>query len=880
MCMRTVSFSTLDGMGTVPEMVEVVAGHGQPALALTDHGLMSGCIRLYKECRKQDIEPLPGSEFYIVQDTQGEERENRFHLGMVAITGRGYEGLVKLSSLSHAQDHFHRKPLIGMSDLKAFGKEYGEDVVVTSGCFFGLPIQQLLLNGPEVAKRTLIIYRSMFPNLYVELQHHSVHEEDHSDDDIVDTLVQLAGDLSLPVVAGQDAHYCHLDQKIAHDMMKDISYHGKDGDDFKFPGDGFHLSDTEWVYSHYTDDQWDLIEEGHGDILDKAQVRIPELDTYQFSVPDLTGKSLLSADRILEREAKRGLHMRGVDVFDTYEKRMKHELKVISDMGFADYFLLVRGQTNWMKKEGIVFNVRGSANGSLVCWLLGITNVDSVQWELSFDRFLSIDRQKPPDVDIDVESSRRSDIIEHLREDYPTLVQIGTYGHLGFKVDPETGEVKGSLYQQYAAAMRRKEDDFNGAVSHKHREGLLALDKVSVRKSAGTHAAGIVIPGAGLPIEKLIPTMRVGGKNGTVVTQPPMEDVEDAGYVKLDYLGLSMLETISLCCELIGRGRAQYEWIPWDDKKACRLLQSGKTEGVFQFEGGSMKRGSKEMGIHNTNDVILALALFRPALMQGGQTERYLEARKKGTILDCPEPLRRLLEPTLGIPLWQEQVIDIMRIAGLSYDELNAVLKAVKASNDKIGQYALDIMKRTGPIFRKKAIAQGFTKGEAKAAWGMVQEFSEYGFNKSHATSYGHMSYRSAYLKAHYPLEFMCATLNTWAGTPKERQYVQEARRLKFRIVKADVNDSGPGWRIDRTKKDPGLRRGLLSIAGIGAAAATTIAEERQQGEFEDLADFIDRVPARPVTGGKDWAKTGELKGVCKKLAEAGALRSLGVNQP
>jgi DNA polymerase-3 subunit alpha len=871
-------YSWLDGMGSVAEMVEVVEQLGQPALALTDHGVMAGCLRLYKLCRKAGIEPYPGEEFYLVKSLNDDTKTIRYHVGLLALTAKGYEGLVALSSRSHTRERFHKKPLIDLQDLIQFGFAYGEGVALTTGCFFGLPIQTLRNEGMDEAMRVVQMYAHAFPNTFVELQHHAVHDDDHDDDEIVEQMMLIAHTLGLPVVAGQDSHYCHHDWKPAHDMMKEISYHGTDGDDYKFPGDSFHLADVDFVRSHYTARQWDSIEEGHGALLDLHRLRLPDLDTYRFHVPEISR----SPDAALKRVAKTGLHMRGFDIVDTYERRMNQELEVIEAMEFANYFLLVKDVTDWARKNGIVINARGSANGSLVCWALGITSVDPLQWDTDFSRFLSLDRKKPPDIDLDVESGRRADVIEYLRTQFPTMVHIGTYGRLGMEMD-EMGQEKGSLYRQYIAAKRRR-DEWDGQVAPKDQKPLELLSMMDVRKSAGCHAGGLILAADSLPISRLIPTMLIPSSN-TTVTQPVMEDVEEAGYVKLDLLGVRALETLNECLWLIGRRQGDLDWIKWDDAKTATTLRSGRTMGIFQFEGPSSSRGAKKMKLKTTEDAILALALFRPALMNGGQTERYLQARESGKPVKVPQLLERLLQGTLGVPLFQEQVIDIMRLVGLPFEELNDVLKAVKASNDKIGDYAQDIMRKTAPRFRKLAVSAGMTLDEAKAAWRMVRDFSDYGFNRAHAVSYGIMAYRAAYLKTHFPLEFMTATLTTWAGTDKERPYIQEARRLGFTIVKADVNHSAVGWTMERgnpsskvpRRKNGSIRRGLLTVKGVGLSAAEAIVDEHTaNGPYTDVDDFIDRLPARPVSGGKSYRATGEFNGVMLKLAEASALRSLG----
>lgn len=865
--------SWLDGMGSVQQMAQRVAKMNQPALALTDHGHIGGAIRLYKECRKLDLLPYPGSEFYLVKDaTDKDEREKRYHLGLLALNEEGYRALIRLSSRSHQRDRFHRKPLIDMVDLATMAAEgVTEGIALTTGCFFGLFQQTLVHQGLAAAKFVAERFAAWFPNTFVEVQHHNIYMDSHDDDQIVADSIKIADALGLPVIIGQDSHYCDKGHKPLQDLMKEICYFG-DTDDAKFPGDSFHLASATWVKSHYTQPQWDRAMEGHQRLLDLHDLILPDLDTYKMRVP----KVAALPDRELARLVDQAMAQMGGLGFDRYERRVKEELKVIATMGMSSYFLLVKDVTDWCASQGIIYNTRGSANGSLVCYYLGITTVDPIEWKTEFDRFLSLDRQKPPDIDLDVESTRRQDVIDYLRSKYPTMVQIGTYSKLGIshEIDEMTGEEsdKGSLFVQYQAAARRK-NGVAGDIPPEDLEKLYALADVPVRKSAGAHAAGFVLPGEGHPIDKHLATMLIASSN-TTVTQAMMDDVEDAGYVKLDLLGLRSLATITGCLNEVGVSLAD---IPWDDRKTAAAMRSGKTAGVFQFEGWTTSKGAREMKVDSTADAIVCMALYRPALVL--QRDRYLRNRAAQKITSLDPMIDHLLQDTYGVPVFQEQVLGIMKAAGLSFDEYNAVIKAVKASNDKVIA-AQRVFKDTEPIFIRKAVKNGFTVSGAERAWRTVAEFTDYGFNRAHATSYGIMAYRSAYLKRHYPLEYMGSLLHTWAGTPKEQKYITEARRLKIAIVKPDINHSEFSWSIDRSRSRPTLRKGLLSIKGIGAGVAASIVEERMNnGVYNDMDEFVDRVPARPVSGGKGYLAGGitAMNGAMKTLAQADALRSVGI---
>lgn len=888
-------FSVLDGMGSVHDMVARVAKLGQPGLALTDHGTMAGVIRLYKECQKFNLAAFPGSELYVVNDVNDPVgKEKRYHMGMLALNFEGYKAMVALSSRSHTRERFHRRPLVDFGDLADMADAgYTEHVAVSTGCFFGVVVQTLVHGGYNNALAMTKTLASWFPNLYVELQRHDIPAgtNELDEDEVTDALLDIADELGLPVMLGQDSHYCDSGDQDVHNLMKDICYFG-DSDDFQFPGGPYHLASTKWLRDQWDPDVWDRIEEGHGDLLDKHALSLPAVDNYKFHVPsvskdpngDLTMKCIEALDELDQTEGLPQRSVTGIPLdYDDYAERIESEMHVISTMGMADYFLIFEDLITGAHANGVVTNTRGSANGSLVAYLTGITTIDPLYWETSFDRFLSLDRKKPPDIDVDVESGKRHILLERAKAKFPNLVPIGTYGRIGI-TETEDGTDKGSVYVQYAAARRRK-GTYNGTVDPADRPLLEALSTMHVRRSLGVHAGGYVLETEKLRIADYLPTALVASSN-TTVTQAPMEDVEDVGFLKGDFLGLRALETLNLALANIGRKPMDFKWIPWDDEKACKVLRSGKTDGIFQFEGYSTRKGGQEMGVKSTLDAILCLALYRPALMASGYKDMYLANRKKRKG-SRPHQLHPFFDPildvTLGVPVFQEQIMEIMRSVKMEYEDWNELMKAVKASNDKIGEYAIATMDRIHPIFIKLCKAQGISQTDAEDVWEAVVGFTDYGFNRSHATSYGVMAYRSAYLKAHYPLEYMHACLATWAGdqdTPKKKgkepMYVRELRRLGFHTARPDINKSGVVWTID-SKKRGVVRKGLTSIKGIGDNVAASIVEHRPDGGWMDMDELIDSVPAKPVSGGKSWKKDGTLNGVLAKLRDAGALRSLGV---
>lgn len=871
----------MDGMGSVQGIVDRVVELGQSGLVLSDHGTMGGSVQGYKACVKAGLAFYPACEFYVVRDVQDPDtRGERFHLGMGALDLRGYQALTRLSTLSWDKDRFYKKPLIDLSDLAFMHAEgHMDHIFVTTGCFFGLVIdrwQGATLDIPERRADSMIaMLQKWCPHLYVEVQNHGVqHDEGFVDDAfIASNLYDIAQKRGLPMLVGGDSHYIHASEQPVHDLMKDICYHG-DGDDFHFPGGPYHLLSSDEAINAFPKVMRGVLEEGHTDLLDKHALRIPALDKYKFHVP----KMYDDPGKVLTNMVDDALRAKGLTT-QAYTEQAQRELHVIKTMGMPNYFLLVKTHvTDWCRDQGIIVNARGSVNGSLVTYLLGISNVDPLVWGTSFSRFLSLDRMKPPDIDIDVDFRGRRRLIEHLRVVFPTMVQVGTYAKIGItesENDDGTGEDKGSVYVQYMAAMRRKVPNFDGRVLREHRAALNRMADTPINKSMGTNAAGFILPGDDLAIADYLPLARIISSD-TTLTQYNKDDVEAFGYMKMDVLGIRALQTLNGTLVKIGKTPNEWDWIPYDDADACKILRSGNGTGVFQFEGWSTANGGKELGIKNTLDVVLCLALYRPALMNGGQKDLYLANRGKARAKQIRlHPIfDPVLKDTAGVPLFQEQIMEILKTVGMGFQDWNDLMTAVKASNGFI-QGAAKTFQRVMPIFYDLCEDAGLDAKECDDAWGAIMGFTEYGFNRAHSTGYALMSYYGAYLKAHYPLEYMASAMDVWAGEKKEPEYVSEARRLGFSIVRPDVNHSGASWDIDTTRSKA-LRKGLVSLKGIGWNVGEAVVQARETGgPFASIQDFIDRTPRRPVTGGVNYKRSGELIGVCKTLLEAGAFRSL-----
>lgn len=603
-------YSCLDGTTRVPDLVGKASLLGYPALGLTDHGNMSGATKLYKSCKEYGILPFPGVEAYLIDpfsqvdlDDKLTGKVKRYHIGLHAYTTRGYQGLVKLTSLSHTRPRFNRFPRVTIDDLRDLGGNYGDDVALTTGCHFGWLQQTLVNEGEGGAEQVLDELAFLgFAETFVELQHHNIEHQDApglDDEELMRRTYSLAVKAGLPVIATQDCHYLDQKHKRAHAMMKRMVYGGAEDE---FPGDAFHLATEGWVAEHYPPDVWEQVLRTCDQLVYKHDVHIDQLDHYEPDLPPSPTRRHLYLPMVQTMETDHEVLVRlcwdriGGSVDARYRDRLNYELDVIEKVGMAGYFLHVEDYVAWCKQESICIEARGSANSSFVCYLLGITQVDPVKWGLLFSRFLSEDRIKPPDIDMDIEDSQRGRLLSYIELRYDSA-RIGTFGLLG-----TNAEGQGSVFRTYVTHRAKKATTEEGRrrayatyqslddVAQRHPADHRALQQLaqmnSVYKSYGVHAAGVLLSGVNTKIRDWVPTMLVASSN-THVTQYDMHDVEEWGLLKDDILGQASLSVMRLCQSHIGRGDpTDFTWIPDDDKQACKLLREGRTDtGIFHFEG-------------------------------------------------------------------------------------------------------------------------------------------------------------------------------------------------------------------------------------------------------------------------------------------------------
>lgn len=858
-------YSYNDALPKVPDMVARAVELGYPALGLTDHGNMSGSIELYRECKEAGIKPFPGSEFYLVHD-RGDNRAKRYHCGIVAYTTQGYRNLVHLSTLSHA--NFFHKPLLDLSDLATVAEEgRTEGLAFTTGCYFGMVVQTLVNDGYDAALNVVATFASWF-DVYVEIQMHCIEQDPMTEAEIAENLYKIAQDLDLPIIITQDSHYVHEEDKELHDDLKSLVSWSDDPDDAQFPGDSFHMADQEWMQDHHLPKIYRAGMEGLQRLLDRHTLTIPEADEYHYRIPSKYDDPYKELQKRVSAEASRRELFSG-----RYYDSLMEELDVVKVAGMAGYLMMVAEVCDWMREQHMFYQIRGSAAGSLVCYLLGITDVDPLKWKLRFDRFLTKDRTKPPDIDIDIDSERREELIDYLDDNY-VISQIGNFGTYSLTTD-EDDEGGGSLLVKYYTRSRKT----GGAttwdeVPDEDRERLKALSDLELATGYGMHAAGVILCSSEEEMDSMVPRMWSANKQ-RMVSQYDMKVIEDLGFVKLDALGVKTLAVMRRTLEHLGRDSSEgLGWIPLNDRKVYSKIASGDVGGMFQLEGGTSARHIRRLKPTKIADVIAAMALFRPGVMSSGATDMYMARKhKQEPVPEQHEILAKVTKETFGIMLYQDQVIEVLRAIGMDVEGLNAILKALKASNKNVAEAGrtLDRYQREVALLCHEA---GFTDDDIELLWEAILGFKDYSFNRAHSTVYGLTAYRSAYLLHHHPIEYHAALLSVASSdTKKEKKYTKIARSRGIRLLRPNVQVSGVDYMPDPQGR--GVVRALSSLHGIGKVVAEAVMAGQP---YKDFDDFIERVNQSKVTGVIGYKKTGVIElGALEILKDAGALEVLGV---
>jgi len=880
-------YSLLDGANRIDDLISRALEFEQPALAITDHGNLHAAWELQEKAHKAGINPIIGMEAYVAPgDRRNREREgNRkpyYHLILLARNSVGYRNLVKLSSLSYTEG-FYSRPRVDRELLA----RYNEGIIVSSACMAGEVATHLLGDNWPAAREAASWYANTFRDYYLEVQAHDTENQA----ELNRRVFRLADELGIPVVATNDAHFLRAEDHEAHDVLLCIGL-GKDyaSTDRMRYNEGLYFKHAGEIAAAFPD-RPDVLE---NTLRIGADVEIEFSKKYQVPAFPLPAGAHSENDLLVELAKAGAVERYGDPLPDSARERLDYELDVITKTGYAGYFLIVADFIRAAREKGIpVGPGRGSATGSLVAYALRITDIDPLRFDLLFERFLNPERVSMPDIDVDFCMERRGEVIDYVREKYgrDSVGQIITFGTLKSRAAvKDVGRTLGFTPGETDALAKLIPNHPNFSLTvrdaiervpevkklyrddERYRELLdfaIALEGLS--RHAGVHAAGIVIaPG---PLDDYVPICTQSskgsgaGQNGddnVVVTQYDMNALEHVGMLKMDFLGLTTLTVIDDTLKSI-RARTgsapDLDNLPLEDEPTYRMLRAGKTAGVFQFESPLATDMVRSMRADRFEDLVASNALMRPGPLDAGMHKVYCR-RKRGeepVAYALPE-LAEILRDTYGVITYQEQVMRIaQRLAGISLAEADVLRKAVGKKDPVL------IREELGK-FIEKSVARGYDRRVIEEIAGQLETFGRYGFNKSHSVAYSILSFHTAWLKTHYPADFMAALLSSQIGnTDSVVKYINEAREIGLELLPPDVNESGYKFTVIGEKR---IRFGLGAIRNVGRSAIDSILAARRDGPFTSLADLASRVDLRVCN-----------KRVFEALIFAGALDALGAHR-
>jgi len=849
-------YSLLDGLPKIDELLNCAKELEMDSLALTDHGVLYGAVEFYKKAKEVGIKPIIGCELYLAREKMHQKRPNidnaRYHIVLLAKNETGYRNLVKLVTKAHLEG-FYYKPRID-EDLLF---EYSEGLIVLTACLQG-KIPRLILAGKiKEAEALALKYKSVFgpESFYLELQHHPNIPEQKK---VNKVLIEIAKKHQIPLVATNDVHYLKPEDAEIQDILMLINTGARpdDPERLTLKADDFSLKPPKEMIEAFKEipeaiENTQKIAEMCNFDLKLGEIRLPH-----FEVPN--GKS---ANEYLKDLCLQGFQEKEKEFENKEEakKRLEYELEVINKTGFAPYFLIVQDVVNWAKRNGIVVGPgRGSVGGSLVAYLTGITNINPLKYKLLFERFLNPERISMPDIDLDFADARRDEVIKYVSQKYGKnhVAQIITFGTMAARaVVRDVGRVLGYPYSFCDKIAKMipfgysldetltRVDEFKQAyISDQRIQKLIDISKKleGVARHASTHACGVVISPE--PLDNIVPLQHPTQDEESIVTQYEMHSIEDLGLLKMDFLGLKNLTIIENTIKLAKinqNAEIDINQIPYNDKKTFSLLQKGNTTCVFQLESGGMKRCLRQLQPNKFEDIIAILALYRPGPMDFIPLYIARKKNKKKVTYIHPK-LEPILKDTYGIPVFQEQIMQIAQvIAGFSLSEADILRKA-------IGKKIQHLLVSQKEKFIKGAIENGVQKEIAQKIWEWFLPFARYGFNKSHSTGYAMVAYQTAYLKAHFPVEFMAAVLASEKQDVERIAFLlEECKRMGIEVLPPDINESFENFTVVGKNK---IRFGLLAIKNVGHNVVEAIVRERKQnGKFQSFADFLHRINPKDI---------------------------------
>ena len=868
-------YSLLDGACRISDIPARAKECGHTAVALTDHGVLYGAVSFYQACRKAGIKPIIGCEVYVAPasrfDKVGAGKEGQYdHLVLLCENNQGYQNLIKLVSAGFT-DGFYGKPRVDLELLR----RYHGGLIALSACLSGTIPKKLILGDIEGAKAAAQTFSDVFGegNFFIELQNHGLAEERQ----ILPTLLRVARECKLPVVATNDCHYLRRENAPMQEILtciqtgKTLSDAGRVG----FATDEFYYKDTAEMAMLFG--KYEGAMENTVRIAERCQVTFDFTKTYLPKFPCPDGKTAadylreLTEVGFLKRIADGKIAFTARHPKEEYRARIEYELSVISNMGYDDYFLIVQDYVGFAKRKNIpVGPGRGSGAGSLVAYCLAITEVDSIAFDLLFERFLNPERVSMPDIDVDFCYNRRDEVIAYVAERYgrERVSQIITFGTLAARAAiRDTGRAMGMSYADVDAVARAvpqalgitiadalKLPDLKALYASSEQIKNLVDTAAAIEgmpRNASVHAAGIVITDR--PVSEYVP---LAVNNGTTVTQYDMDTVASLGILKFDFLGLRYLTIMKDAEDQIKENHPDFdlETRPLDDAATYELIGKGNTSGIFQLESGGMRQTLVNLKPVCIGDIEAAIALYRPGPMEAIPT--YIENRQHPEKVTYPSPLLEpVLSSTFGVTVYQEQVMSIFRVlAGYTYGHADIVRRAMSKKK-------ADVLEAERADFVAGAMQRGMTAEAANQLFDDMGGFANYAFNKSHAAAYALISYRTAYLKAHHPGAYFAALLTSVLGNqPKMAEYTAECGKYGIKVLPPDINTSRKTFHFDGTA----IRYGLLALKNVGEAFLDAIFAERARRPFVSFEDFLDRL------SGHDMNKR-QVEGLIK----AGAFDSL-----
>ena len=884
--------SRADALASPEALVQRAYELGHPALGLTDHGGVPGLVKLYKSCRKKGLEPVPGIELYITPD-HGLRLQGNQHLTVLAYTEIGYRNLVDLANLAARQ--FFYKPRVDYADLAAMAEARRTDgLAVLTGCYSGGLTQALVTKGGSAgrssAEQVLRALQGWFPRVYVELMNHGIHwGKGVYDQHIVAALAGLADEVGVPYIITTDCHYLDRTDQPAHDAVKRLLGFGDDPSEAQFMGSGYWLMSETEATAKFAPEIAERALDNLAGFAAACKVRVPELDHFSLKVPDVSKTG--EPDDELRKIAQAGLDEITAgwpaSKVARYQARLDEELETVRVATMAGYLLLVNWICEQMRERGIWYYARGSAAGSLTVHALKISYKDPLPWGLLMERFMGKDRTRPPDIDLDVEHTRRDEVVQLLIDSGLAVQQVGSHMQMSITGE-EVDEGRGSLLVKYYSTAKKvlgdKAPQTWDAVPPEDRRMLSDLSARKLISGPGTHAAGYIVAPDYDSIAQ-IPLSWMANRKA-FVTAYGKKDVEAAGFVKIDLLGSRTLTAIRVACEALGMTRQQWEHLPENDKETFRRFSSGQVAGSFQAEGGSQRRGFRDLKPSKLADIVAGQALYRPAMLgANGGAAQYLRRRQGREPVPEQHPdIREATKDTFGIALYQEQVMALMKAIGMGPDQMTDMLDAVKASNAAsidAAVYLKEAREEVGELARTR----GWSESDVDWLVSGLAGYAEYSFNKSHSVIYGDVAYRTVYQSAHTPVAFWLGVLvaHSIPKHKKEPFYVSQARKPPYsvEIAAAHVNASGITYRRETVqrggKQIERIRRGFLSVSGVGPVAATELASK---APYRSLTDLGERVLASKVSGARDLAlgkPLTEAVGVVAALQRSNALTGLPV---